>query len=139
MEILSGIFEEVATLGEQSLWALLWVTTAICLLSLAFAAVERASQRARNGGGAGAYEGKDRTLGLTLIVLGVGGVLVALIAWGAMFGDVTKAFTLLVRRLRDVTDGNQLAVLASVIVSMIIFDIGTFKYLGSERRTPSAS
>ncbi|HXF53169.1 MAG TPA: hypothetical protein VNK52_03505 [Hyphomicrobiaceae bacterium] len=141
METLSGILEEAAALGEQSLWALLWAATAICLLSLAFAAVERVSQQARNGAGASAiaYQGKGRTLGLTLMVLGVGGVLVSLIAWGAMFGDVGQAFRLLVRRVRDVTDGSQLAVLAAVIASMVVFDIGAFKYLGSERRTPASA
>ena len=140
MDLLSGILNEFITIGEQTLWALLWAATAICLVALAFAAAERAQRRARNGGNglpAGTYGGEGRGLGL--MVLGLGGVLACLIAWGAMFGDVAQGFRLLVQRLRDVTDGGQLAVLAAAIVSMVVFDIGAYKYLSSETPTSASS
>jgi hypothetical protein len=139
MEGFFNVLDQAVTIGEQSLWALLWASTAICLIALAFAAVERTQRQARNGGngpGAAVYGGKGRVLGLTLMVLGAGGVLLCLVAWGAMFGDPARAFRLLVQRLRDVTDGGQLAILAATIVSMVIFDIGAYKYLGSE--TPAS-
>jgi hypothetical protein len=135
MEGFFNILDQAVTLAEQSLWALLWASTAICLIALAFAALERAQRQPRNGGngpGAAISAGEGRALGLTLMVLGAGGVVLCLVAWGAMFGDLARAFRLLVQRLRDVTDGTQLAILAVTIVSMVIFDIGAYKYLGSE-------
>jgi hypothetical protein len=138
MEGFFNILDQAVTLAEQSLWALLWASTAICLIALAFAAVERARRASNGGSGAGrvAYGGEGRVLGLTLMVLGAGGAVLCLVAWGAMFGDLARAFRLLVQRLRDVTDATQLAILALTIVSMVVFDFGAYKYLGSE--TPAS-
>ena len=130
-----SIINEIVWFAEQAFWAGIWAITAVCLLALVFALVEGVSRRqASDGAPVGVYGGEGRTLGVTLMLLGIGGLALAHIAWGAMFGDASRVVPLLFQRLRDVTDTGQIAVLSASILALLVFDFGVYKYLGSEVR-----
>jgi hypothetical protein len=130
-----SIINEIVWFADQAFWAGIWAITAVSLLALAFSVIEGVSRRQTSDGApVGVYGGEGRTLGITLMLLGIGGLALAHIAWGAMFGDAGRVFPLLFQRLRDVTDGGQIAVLSASILSLLAFDFGVYKYLGSELR-----
>jgi hypothetical protein len=130
-----SIINEITWFVDQAFWAGIWVITAVCLLSLVFAVVEGTGRRQASGDAPMAgYSGEGRTLGITLMLVGIGGLALTHIAWGATFGDAGRVFPLLFQRLRDVTDGGQITILSLAIVSLLAFDFGVYKFLGSEVR-----
>jgi hypothetical protein len=123
-----SIINEIVWFADQAFWAGIWAITAVSVLALVFSVVEGMSRRQAG------YGGEGRTLGVTLMLLGIGGLALAHIAWGVMFGDAGRVFPLLFQRLRDVTDSGQIAVLSASILALLVFDFGVYKYLGSEVR-----
>jgi len=138
-ELTSTIVDEVLLIFEQTFWAFIWTTTAICLLALAFAAAERLAFRYRSGGNGPAMIPQmeaGRTLGLWMMVLGIGGLIVCVAAWTALFGDAGRWLTLLFKRMQEAGGGNEVTILVLSILSMLVFDFGVYKYLASEKSAP---
>jgi hypothetical protein len=104
--------------------------TMVCVFALLFARVESAVRSGVGGGKPVVYAGRRKGLGVTVLGLGVAGVVVSVGAIYAMSRPASLSESL--STAMSATDMWDRALIAASAVSALTFDFGAWIYLASE-------
>ena len=114
-------------------WALLVTITFVCLVALAYAGVEQFSRRIFHDRPAVRYSGAGRRWGEVLMWSGIGGVAIVAVSAPLLLGESARSIPERMAMLLGGASPAERVGLAIGTIFVMVFDVGVWTFLSSER------